>query len=151
MAAVAAMDDPALPATVASWFRRWLGGDRTQPRFPPFMRPISSGDSGFVFRSWLARVMIQGQHPARLMFVPVLCLCPWTHDGRRRRVALTVGFVLYCDSRWKLLPILACAVLTRETDSAHCGACAYFSSRRRFADLVWAAASALPAIFSTYT
>lgn len=109
---------------------------------------------GFVFLGvyWLARAMrIQGRHPAwGLMFV----LMPATLVSLDRMTvdvglaALTVGFVLYSDSRWKLLPILACAALTRETGFLlTAGYGVFLLSRRRFADLVLAGASTLPAIF----
>ena len=65
--------------------------------------------------------------------------------------ALTVGFVLYSSDegpRWKLLLILACAALARETGLLlTAGLFIFLLSRRRFADLVWTGASALPAIF----
>jgi hypothetical protein len=61
--------------------------------------------------------------------------------------ALTVGFVLYSDNRWKVLPILACAALTRETGLLlTAGLGVFLFSRRRFADLAWATSSAIPAI-----
>ena len=150
--AVAAMDDPALR------YRRIL--------VPALAWALALGrDSGihaayftvilgFVFLGvyWLARAMvIQGRHPAwGLMFV----LMPATLVSMDRMTvdvalaALTVGFVLFCDFRWKVLPILACAALTRETGLLlTAGYGMFLLSRRRFADLVWAAASAVPAIF----
>ena len=67
--------------------------------------------------------------------------------------ALTAGFVLYSDdlhkesSRWKVLPILACAALTRETGLLlTLGYGIFLLSRRRFTDLLWTAASTSPAI-----
>ena len=109
---------------------------------------------GFVFLGvyWLARAMlIQGRHPAwGLMFV----LMPATLVSMDRMTvdvalaALTAGFVLFCDSRWKVLPILVCAALTRETGLLlTLGYGIFLLSRRRFADLLWTAASTLPAIF----
>lgn len=150
--AVAAMDDPALR------YRRIL--------VPALAWTVALGrDSaihaayfsvilGFTFLGvyWLARAMlIQGRHPAwGLMFV----LMPATLVSMDRMTvdvalaALTVGFVLNCDSMWKVLPILACAALTRETGLLlTAGYGLFLLSRRRFADVVWAAASALPAIF----
>jgi len=108
---------------------------------------------GFVFLGvfWLARAMvIQGRHPAwSLMFV----LMPATLVSIDRMTvdvglaALTVGFVLYCENRWKVLPILACAALTRETGLLlTAGYAVFLLSRRRFGDLLGAGASALPAI-----
>jgi hypothetical protein len=112
---------------------------------------------GFVFLGvyWLARAMEKhGRHPAwGLMFA----LTPAALVSMDRMTidvglaALTAGFVLYCDhsaSRWKLLLVLACAVLTRETGFLlTAGYSVFLLSRRRFTDLVWIAASALPAMF----
>jgi len=109
---------------------------------------------GFVFLGvyWLARaVVIQCRHPAwGLMFV----LMPATLVSMDRMTvdvalaALAAGFVLYSDSRWKVLPILACAALARETGLLlTAGYGLFLLSRRRFADLVWTAAATLPAIF----
>jgi hypothetical protein len=153
--AVAAMDDPALR------YRRIL--------VPALVWAVALGrDSaihaayiavilGFVFLGvyWLARAMlIQNRHPAwGLMFV----LMPATLVSMDRMTvdvalaALTVGFVLYSSDegpRWKLLLILACAALARETGLLlTAGLCVFLLSRRRFADLLWTSASALPAIF----
>ena len=149
--AVAAMDDPALR------YRRIL--------VPALAWALALGrDSvihatyfavilGFVFLGvyWFARVMLgQNRHPAwGLMFL----LMPATLVSIDRMTvdvalgALTVGFVLYSDVRWKVLPILACAALTRETGLLlTAGLCVFLLTRRRFADLVWAASSAVPAI-----
>ena len=149
--AVAAMDDPALR------YRRIL--------VPALAWGVALGrDSaihaayycvvlGFMFLGvyWLARAMvIHGRHPAwGLMFV----LMPATLVSMDRMTvdvalgALTVGFVLYSDARWKVLPILVCAALTRETGLLlTAGLCVFLFSRRRFADLAWTAASAVPAI-----
>ena len=110
---------------------------------------------GFVFLGvyWLARAMdIHGQHPSwGLMFV----LTPAALVSMDRMTidialaALTAGFALYCDDgpRWKLLPILACAALARETGFLLiAGYGIFLLSRRRLADFAWTAASALPAI-----
>ncbi|MCU1335461.1 MAG: hypothetical protein JWO19_1042 [Bryobacterales bacterium] len=152
--AVTAMDDPALR------YRRIL--------VPALAWTVALGrDSaihaayfavilGFVFLGvyWLARAMEKhGRHPAwGLMFA----LMPATLVSMDRMTvdiglaALTAGFVLYCDnpaSRWKVLLILACAALTRETGLLlTAGYGVFLLSRRRFTDLVWTAASALPAI-----
>jgi hypothetical protein len=149
--AVAAMDDPALR------YRRIL--------VPALAWAIALGrDSaihaayfvvilGFVFLGvyWLARVMVrQGRHPAwGLMFVlmPAVLVSMDRMTVDVALAALTVGFVLYCENRWKVLPILACAALTRETGLLlTAGLCLFLLSRRRFADLVWSGVSALPAI-----
>jgi hypothetical protein len=111
---------------------------------------------GFVFLGvyWLARAMVlRGRRPAwGLMFV-VMPATLVTMDRMTVDVALaalTVGFVLYSSDEgpgWKLLLILACAALARETGLLlTAGLCIFLFSRRRFADLLWTAASALPAI-----
>jgi hypothetical protein len=153
--AVAAMDDPALR------YRRIL--------VPALAWAVALGrDSaihaayfavilGFVFLGayWLARAMvIRGRHPAwGLMFL----LMPATLVSMDRMTvdvalaALAAGFVLYSSDegpRWKLLLILACAALARETGLLlTAGLCVFLLSRRRFADLLWTAATVLPAIF----
>ena len=151
--AVAAMDDPALRyrrilVPALAWA---LALGRDSAIHAAYFAVIL----GFVFLGvyWLARAMvIQGRHPAwGLMFV----LMPATLVSMDRMTvdvalaALTVGFVLYsATSRWKVLPILACAALTRETGLLlTAGYGVFLLSRRRFADLLWTAASALPAIF----
>jgi hypothetical protein len=108
---------------------------------------------GFVFLGvyWLARAIeSRGRHPAwGLMFA----IMPATLVSMDRMTvdvalaALTAGFVLYSDSRWKMLPILACAALTRETGLLlTAGYGVFLLSRRRFADLLWTAATVVPAI-----
>lgn len=150
--AVAAMDDPALRyrrilVPVLAWT---LALGRDSAIHPSYFSVIL----GFVFLGvyWLARAMvIQGRHPAwGLMFL----LMPATLVSMDRMTvdvalaALAAGFVLYSDVRWKVLPILACAALTRETGLLlTAGYGVFLLSRRRFADVVWTAASALPAIF----
>jgi hypothetical protein len=150
--AVSAMDDPALRyrrilVPALAWAAA-LGRDSAI--HPAYLAVIL----GFVFLGvyWLARAMvIQGRHPAwGLMFV----LMPATLVSMDRMTvdvalgALAAGFVLYSSSRWKILPILACAALTRETGLLlTAGYGAFLLSRRRVADLFWAAATALPAIF----
>jgi hypothetical protein len=150
--AVTAMDDPALRyrrilVPVLAWA---IGLGHDSAIHAAYFAVIL----GFVFLGvyWLARAMlIQGLHPAwGLMFV----LMPATLVSMDRMTvdvalgALTVGFVLYSDNRWKVLPILICAALTRETGLLlTAGLCVFLLSRRRFADLVWTAASAIPAIF----
>jgi hypothetical protein len=152
--AVAAMDDPALR------YRRIL--------VPALAWAIALGrDSaihaaylavilGFVFLGvyWLARAMvIQGRHPAwGLMFVlmPAVLVSMDRMTVDVALAALTAGFVLYSSDdvpRWKLLLILTCAALTRETGFLlTAGYGVFLLSRRRFADLFWAAASIVPAI-----
>jgi len=108
---------------------------------------------GFVFLGvyWLARAMeLRGRHPAGgLMFAltPAALVSMDRMTVDVALAALTAGFVLYSDSRWKVLPILVCAALTRETGLLlTAGYGVFLLSRRRFADLLWAAASTFPAI-----
>ena len=150
--AVSAMDDPALR------YRRIL--------VPALAWAIALGrDSaihgayfavilGFAFLGvyWLARAMVlQGRHPAwglTFVLMPAVLVSIDRMTVDVALAALTAGFVLYSDSRWRVLPILACAALTRETGVLlTAGYCIFLLSRRRFADLAWAAASILPAIF----
>ena len=108
---------------------------------------------GFVFLGvyWLARAMeIQGRHPAWGL---VFALMPGVLVSMDRMTvdvglaALTAGFVLYSESRWKVLVILACAALTRETGFLlAAGYGVFLLSRRRFGDSIWAAATAVPAM-----
>ena len=108
---------------------------------------------GFVFLGvyWLARAMeLRGRHPAwGLMFA----LMPGVLVSMDRMTvdvglaALTAGFVLYSESKWKVLPILICAALTRETGFLlTAGYGVFLLSRRRFGDSIWAAATAVPAM-----
>ena len=149
--AVAAMDDPALRyrrilVPALAWA---LALGRDSAIHAAYFAVIL----GFAFLGvyWLTRAMvIQGRHPAwGLTFV----LMPATLVSMDRMTvdvalaALTVGFVLYSDVRWKVLPILVCAALTRETGLLlTVGYGVFLLSRRRFADLAWAAASTWPAI-----
>jgi hypothetical protein len=148
---VAALDDPALRyrrilAPALAWA---VALGRDSAIHPAYLAVIL----GFVFLGvfWFARAMvIQGRHPAwGLMFV----LMPATLVSIDRLTvdvglaALTVGFVLYYENRWKVLPILVCAALTRETGLLlTAGYAVFLLSRRRFADMLWAGASTLPAI-----
>jgi hypothetical protein len=150
--AVAAIDDPALRyrrilVPALAWA---LALGRDSAVHPAYFAVIL----GFVFLGvyWLARVMlIQGRHSAwglTFVLMPAVLVSMDRMTVDVALAALTVGFVLYSDCRWKVLPILACAALTRETGLLlTAGLCVFLLSRRRFADLVWAAASALPAIF----
>jgi hypothetical protein len=110
---------------------------------------------GFVFLGvyWLARAMEnRGRHPAwglmfALMPAALVSMDRMTVDVAL--AALAAGFALYCErsSRWKLLLILACAALTRETGFLlTAGYGVFLVSRRRFADLLWTATTTLPAI-----
>ena len=150
--AVAAMDDPALRyrrilVPALAWA---LALGRDSAIHTAYFAVIL----GFTFLGvyWLAGAMvIQGRHPAwGLMFV----LMPATLVSMDRMTvdvalaALTAGFVLYWESRWRVFPILVCAALTRETGVLLTfGLGVFLLSRRRFSDLVWTAASTLPAIF----
>lgn len=62
--------------------------------------------------------------------------------------ALTAGFAYYAEKspRWKVIAVLTCAALARETAAAIiAGYALYLLTRRRFADAFWTAAAALPA------
>jgi len=150
--AVAAMDDPALRyrriLVPASAWALALGRD-SAVHFTYFAVVLGSIFLGVY---WLARALeIQGRHPAwGLMFV----LMPGVLVSMDRMTvdvglaALTAGFVLYSDSsRWKILLILVCAALTRETGLLlTLGYGIFLLSRRRFGDSIWIAATALPAM-----
>ena len=151
--AVAAMDDPALRyrrilVPALAWA---LALGRDSAIHAAYFAVIL----GFVFLGvyWLARAMvIQGRHPAwGLMFVlmPGDAGVHGPHDRRRRLWPRSpLGSFCTPTSRWKVLPILACAALTRETGLLlTAGYGVFLLSRRRFADLLWTAATALPAIF----
>ena len=150
--AAAAMDDPALRyrrilVPALAWAMA-LGRDST------IHAAYFAVILGFVFLGvyWLARAMlIQGRHPGwGLIFVmmPAVLVSMDRMTVDVALAALTVGFVLFCDFRWKVLPILACAALTRETGLLlTAGYGVFLLSRRRFADLAWAVASTVPAIF----
>lgn len=110
---------------------------------------------GFAFLGvyWLALfAMRHGMHPAwGLVFV----LTPATLTSVDRMTAdialaaLAVGFVLYVeeDFRWRLILVLALAVLVRETAFPFvCGYVLFLLSRRRFADGAWVVAATLPAL-----
>jgi hypothetical protein len=110
---------------------------------------------GFVFLGvyWLARALERNKrHPTwGLMFAltPAALVSMDRMTVDVALAALAAGFVVYSEagSRWKLAAILACAALARETGFLlTAGYCAYLLSRRRFADLLWAAVSAVPAI-----
>jgi hypothetical protein len=150
--AAAAMDDPALRyrrilVPVLAWT---LALGRDSAVHTTYLAVILA----FVFLGvyWLARVVVkQGRHPAwGLMFL----LMPATLVSMDRMTvdvalaAFTVGFVLYSDTPWRVLPILLCAALTRETGLLlTVGYGVFLLSRRRSADLAWTVVSTLPAIF----
>ena len=150
--AVAAMDDPALRyhrilVPMLAWA---LAFGRDSSIHAAYIAVIL----GFVFLGvyWLARVMQkQGMHPAwgltfALMPATLVSMDRMTVDVSL--AALAAGFALYSESRWKVLPILACAALARETGILlHAGFSIFLLSRRRFADLTCAAASLLPALW----
>jgi hypothetical protein len=152
--AAAAMDDPALR------YRRIL--------VPALAWAVALGrDSavhaayfavilGFVFLGvyWLARaIKMRGRHPAWGLLFALTPAALVSMDRMTVDVALAAlaaGFVLYsdCGPRWKLILILASAALARETGFLlTAGYGAFLLSRRRFADLLWTVASALPAMF----
>jgi hypothetical protein len=150
--AVAAMDDPPLRyrrilVPALAWALA-LGRD-SAVHFTYFTVVL-----GFVFLGvyWLARALeSQGRHPAWGM---MFALMPGVLVSMDRMTvdiglaALTAGFVLYSDSsRWKVLLILVCAALTRETGLLlTLGYGIFLLSRRRITDLLWTAATALPAM-----
>jgi hypothetical protein len=150
--AVAAMDDPALRyrrilVPALAWT---LALGRDSAIHAAYFAVIL----GFAFLGvyWLARAMvIRGRHPAwglMFMLMPAVLVSMDRMTVDIALAALTVGFVLFCDSRWRVLPILACAALTRETGLLlTAGYGVFLLSRRRFADLAWAVASTVPAIF----
>jgi len=150
--AVAAMDDPALRyhrilVPMLAWALAF-------GRDPAIHRAYIAVILGFVFLGvyWLARVMKQhGMHPAwglpfALMPATLVSMDRMTVDVSL--AALAAGFALYSESRWKVLPILACAALARETGILlHAGFGIFLLSRRRFADLTWTVVSLLPALW----
>jgi hypothetical protein len=152
--AVAAMDDPALRyrrilVPALAWIFA-LGRDSAI--HPAYFATIL----GFVFLGvyWLARAMeLRARHPAWGLIFAVMPAVLVSMDRMTIDVALaalTAGFVLYCDatSPWKVLLILTGATLTRETGFLlTAGYATFLLSRRRIADLLWTAATALPAIF----
>ena len=149
--AVAAMDDPSLRyrrilVPVLAWT---LALGRDSAIHTAYYAVIL----GFVFLGvyWMARAMLlRGRHPAwGLMFAAMpgvlVSMDRMTVDVALG--ALAAGFVVYSGSRWKLLPILVCAALTRETGLLlTAGYGVFLLSRRRFADLLWTAATAVPAM-----
>ena len=149
--AVAAMDDPPLRyrrilVPALAWALA-LGRD-SAIHFTYFAVIL-----GFVFLGvyWLARAMVIHDRNAAwgLMFV----LMPGVLVSMDRMTvdvglaSLAAGFVLYSESRWKLLLILVCAALTRETGLLlTAGYGVFLLSRRRFGDSLWAAATTVPAM-----
>ena len=150
--AVAAMDDPALRyrrilVPALAWMLA-LGRDSAVDA--AYVAVIL----GFVFLGvyWLARVLLlRGRHPAWGLMFAVMPATLVSIDRMTVDVslaALAVGFVLYSEHRWKILPILACAAMARETGLLlTAGYGVFLLSRRRFADLAWAAVSVLPEYF----
>lgn len=109
---------------------------------------------GFAFAGvfWLARLaQLRGLHPAwGLAFVVV----PATITSLDRMTAdialaaLCVGFVLYAEagSSWRVVAILACAALTRETAvPIVAGYCLFLLTRLQIAKSIAAACALLPA------
>jgi hypothetical protein len=156
--AAAAMDDPALRyrrilVPALAWA---LALGRDSSVHTAYFAVIL----GFIFLGvyWLARAMkMRGRDPAwGLMFAltPAALVSMDRMTVDVALAALAAGFVLYSDdvqsgaSRRKVFLILACAALARETGFLFtAGYGLFLLSRRRFADLLWTAASALPAIF----
>jgi hypothetical protein len=110
---------------------------------------------GFAFLGvyWLALfAMRRKMHPAWGL---VFALTPATLTSVDRMTAdialaaLAVAFALYVeeDARWRLVLVIALAVLVRETAFPFVGGYLLFLlSRRRFADGAWVAAAMLPAL-----
>jgi hypothetical protein len=135
---------PALAWTIALGQDRWI--------HPAYFSVIL----GFAFLGvyWLALFAVRmGMQPAwGLGFV----ITPATITSIDRMTidialaALTVGFALYAEGktpRWKVIAVLTCAALTRESAIPIIGAYAiYLFTKRRFVDCVWAGATALPAL-----
>jgi hypothetical protein len=152
--AVAAMDDPALRyrrilVPALAWTLA-LGHDSAV--HAAYVAVILA----FVFLGvyWMASAMENhGRHPAWGLMFAVMPAALVSMDRMTVDVALaalTAGFALYCErnSRWRLVLILACAALARETGFLlTAGYGVFVVSRRRSADLVWTAASTVPAIF----
>jgi hypothetical protein len=152
--AVATMDDPALRyrrilVPALAWTLA-LGHDSAV--HAAYVTVILA----FVFLGvyWMARAMeSHGRHPAWGLMFAVMPAALVSMDRMTVDVALaaiTAGFALYTDRgpRWKLFLVLACAALARETGFLLTfGYGVFLVSRRRFADLLWTAATTLPAIF----
>jgi hypothetical protein len=107
---------------------------------------------GFAFAGvyWLARLaQLRGSHPAwGLAFITVPATIT-SLDRMTADIALAafcVGFVLYAESPWRVVAILACAALTRETAMPIvAGYCLFLLTRRQIAKSIAAACALLPA------
>jgi hypothetical protein len=107
---------------------------------------------GFAFAGvyWLARLaQLRGSHPAwGLAFIAVPATIT-SLDRMTADIALAafcVGFVLYAESTWRVVAILACAALTRETAvPIVAGYCLFLLTRRQIAKSIAAACALLPA------
>jgi len=107
---------------------------------------------GFAFAGvfWLARLaQLRGRHPVwGLAFIAVPATIT-SLDRMTADIALAafcVGFVLYAESGWWVVAILACAALTRETAvPIIAGYCLFLLTRLQFARSIAAACALLPA------
>jgi len=107
---------------------------------------------GFAFSGvfWLARLAeLRGSHPAwGLAFIAAPATIT-SLDRMTADIALAafcVGFVLYAESMWRVVVILACAALTRETAvPIIAGYSLFLFTRRQFAKSIAAAGAMLPA------
>lgn len=102
---------------------------------------------------WLALAAVRmGRNPAwglAFAFTPAAITSIDRMTADIALAALTAGFALYAGTgpRWKIIAVLTCAALTRETALPMVAAYALFLfTRRRFIDALWALAAALPAL-----
>jgi hypothetical protein len=107
---------------------------------------------GFAFAGvfWLARLaQLRGRNAAwgfAFVMVPATITSLDRMTADVALAALTVAFVVYSQSAWRVVAILACAALTRETAvPIVAGYCLYRLSRLEIAKSIAAACSLLPA------
>jgi hypothetical protein len=107
---------------------------------------------GFAFAGvfWLTRLAeSRGRHPAWGLAFLVVPATITSLDRMTADIALAafcVGFVLYAGSTWRVLAILACAALTRETAALIvAGYCLFLLTRFQIAKSIAAACTLLPA------
>lgn len=108
--------------------------------------------SAFAGVFWLARLaQLRGLHPAwglAFLAVPATVTSLDRMTADITLAALIVAFALYVEleSPWRVVLILACATLTRETAALIVvGYCLFLLTRRRFARSIAAACALLPA------
>jgi len=107
---------------------------------------------GFAFAGvfWLARLaQLRGLHPAwglAFLAVPAAITSLDRMTSDIALAAFCVAFVLYAGSGWRVLAILACAALTRETAiPIVAGYCLFLLTRLQIAKAIAAACALLPA------